>query len=208
MTPEAPSRTSITGVILAGGQGRRMGGQDKGRLLCAGRPLVEWAITALAPQVSTLLISANRHLDQYRAYGYPVITDQEQEFQGPLAGILSAMTAARSHWLLTLPCDDPRPPPDLGVRLAWALTDQNAKLAIATAGGNPQPLYSLLPVTLAGSLSRFLASGERKVVLWHVHHRVALADFSDCPDCFANLNAPDDLRRIERQLLTAQPGLE
>ena len=117
----ASVRPPDVAIVLAGGQARRMGGRDKGLLPFAGRPLVEWAIESLAPQVSTLLISANRNLDAYGAYGFPVVADLEQGFQGPLAGILSAMRAARTAWILTLPCDGPQPPPDLGARLAQAV---------------------------------------------------------------------------------------
>lgn len=198
MNLEPPSKQSITGVILAGGQARRMGGQDKGLLPFAGRPLVEWVIAALAPQVTTLIISANRNIDRYGTYGFPVVTDLEQEFQGPLAGFLSAMNAARSTWILTLPCDGPQPPPDLGARLAQATIDQNAELAVAATGNRRQPVHALLPVSLSSSLRDFLAAGKRKVDLWYDRHRVALADFSDQPDCFVNLNAPEDAQRLEQ----------
>lgn len=178
-----------------------MGGQDKGLLPFAGRPLVEWVIEALAPQVTTLIISANRNLERYRAYGFPVITDLEQGYQGPLAGFLGAMNAARTDWLLTLPCDGPQPPPDLGARLAEALIEQDAELAVAITGGRRQSVHALLPVSLSDSLRVFLASGERKVDLWHDRHRVALADFSEQPDCFANLNSFEEARRLEQAFI-------
>ncbi|WP_295403616.1 molybdenum cofactor guanylyltransferase MobA [uncultured Thiocystis sp.] len=205
MTIAPPSKLSITGVILAGGQARRMGGRDKGLLPFAGRPLVEWAIESLAPQVSTLLISANRNLDAYGAYGFPVVADLEQGFQGPLAGILSAMHAARTAWILTLPCDGPQPPPDLGARLAQAVIEQDAELAVAVAGARRQSVHALVPVALSESLRDFLAAGERKVDLWHARHRVALVDFSDRPGCFANLNAPEDACALEPAFIQALP---
>ena len=193
-----PASASITGVILAGGQARRMGGDDKGLLPFAGHPLVEWAIESLIPQVGDLLISANRHLDIYAAYGFPVVPDLEPGFQGPLAGVLCAMMSARTDWILTLPCDGPRPPADLCECLAEALIEQDAELAVATDGNRTQPLYALLPVALADSLRGFLAGGERRVESWQARHRVALADFSDRPNCFVNLNTPEDLRALER----------
>ncbi len=193
-----PERASITGVILAGGQARRMDGRDKGLLPFAGRPLVEWVIESLRSQVGDLLISANRHPDIYAAYGVPVVPDLEPGFQGPLAGVLSAMNSVRTDWILTLPCDGPRPPSDLCERLADALVKADAGLAVATDGNRTQPLYALLPVALADSLRGFLAGGERRVESWQSRHRVALAGFSDRPDCFVNLNTLADLRELER----------
>ncbi len=200
-----PAKQSITGVILAGGRARRMGGRDKGLLPFAGRPLVEWVIEALIPQVATLLISANRNLDRYGAYGFPVVTDLEQGFQGPLAGFLSAMTAAPGDWILTLPCDGPRPPPDLGARLAQAVAEQGSELALATVCARRQPVYALLPVSLSGNLRDFLASGERKVDLWYDRHQIGLADFSDQADCFANLNSLKEARALEQAFIQRLP---
>lgn len=193
--PPTPDR--ITGLILAGGQARRMGGLDKGLVTFAGRPLVEWCIEALAPQVGALLISANRNIDRYAAYGYPVIEDCIPGFQGPLAGFLGGLRAARTQWLLTLPCDGPYPPPDLARRLAQALVECQADLAVATDGERRQSIHALLPVSLAEDLEAFMATGERKVELWQNRHRVALADFEDRPGGFGNLNSLDEIRRLE-----------
>ncbi len=183
---------AITGVILAGGQARRMGGVDKGLVPFAGRPLVEWVIEALRPQVGALLINANRNTERYAGYGLEVIADLEPGFQGPLAGIRSAMQAARTPWIVILPCDGPCPAPDLVQRLSLALHDQDAELAVACDGARMQPVHALLPVSLAASLDAFLAGGERKVDLWYARHRLALADLSDRPDCFFNINRPGD----------------
>lgn len=183
----------MTGVILAGGRAQRMGGQEKGLMLFANRPLVEWAIAALQPQVTTLLISANRQLARYASYGFPVVTDEVAGFAGPLAGILSAMTAAPTPWLLTMPCDAPHSPLDLGQRLAQAITAENATLAVATVGEQRQPLHALLPVALAADLGEYLASGERRVGSWYARQRVAWVDFSDQPAAFINLNTADEL---------------
>jgi molybdopterin-guanine dinucleotide biosynthesis protein A len=188
-----PTRASITGVILAGGQGRRMGGVDKGLALYVGRPLIEWVITALRPQVDALLINANRNLERYARYGVPVIADLAPGFQGPLAGIRSAMRAARTPWIVTLPCDGPYPAPDLVERLVLALSAADAELAVASDGVRNQPVYALLPVRLAASLDDYLAGGERKVALWYARHRVAVADLSDRPESFININTLDAL---------------
>jgi molybdopterin-guanine dinucleotide biosynthesis protein A len=189
---------SITGVILAGGRSSRLGGGDKGLLAFAGRSLVEWVIEALAPQVGELLISANRNLELYARYGLPVIADLDPGFQGPLAGFRRAMRAAGTEWIVTLPCDAPYPAPDLVARLALARCEQDSDLAVATDGRLMQPVHALLPVRLAADLDDFLATGERKITRWYARHRCALVDFSDRPDCFANINTPEDADRLSR----------
>jgi molybdopterin-guanine dinucleotide biosynthesis protein A len=189
---QPPRRDAITGVILAGGRARRMGGLDKGLTPFAGRPLVAWVIEALAPQVGALLISANRNREAYAAFGHPVIADDIEGFQGPLAGIASAMDAARTPWILTAPCDGPFLAPDLAGRLLSALALEDAEIAVAFDGERIQPVYALIPVSLAPSLRGFLAAGDRKTGRWCARHRTALADFSDRPECFANVNSEED----------------
>jgi molybdopterin-guanine dinucleotide biosynthesis protein A len=196
---EEPQRQNITGVILAGGEARRMGGVDKGLLGFAGRPLIERVIDALAPQVSGLVINANRNRERYAAYGYPVIADSMTGFQGPLAGVASAMAAVDTPWILTLPCDGPFPPPELAERLIAALRAEAAEIAVASHGGLIQPVHALIPAALAPDLRVFLASGQRKVGRWYARHRTARADFSDRPGCFANINSAEDSRRLERE---------
>ncbi len=195
-----PTRNNITGVILAGGKARRMGGQDKGLISFGGRPLVAWVVAALRTQVGTLLINANRNTETYTALGYPVIADRTPDFQGPLAGIASAMAMVETPWILTLPCDGPFPPTDLAQRLARALTQANAEVAIARDTERLQPTHALLSVALAPSLQRYLAAGERRLDTWQSQHRRALADFSDCPLAFANINNLQDVPRLEAQI--------
>ena len=182
----------ITGVILAGGRGRRLGGQDKGLIPFGGRPLVAWIIAALQPQVGRILINANRNTEAYGALGYPVVGDHLAGYQGPLAGIATAMAVAETPWILTLPCDGPHPPADLAQRLAAALTQTDAEIAVARDAERVQPVHALLPVALAPSLHRYLAAGERRLDAWQAQHRLALVDFSDCPLGFFNLNTPED----------------
>ncbi len=193
-----PAAPDITGVVLAGGAGRRLGGVDKGLMPFRGRPLVEWVIEALRPQVGALVISANRNLELYAAYGLPVVTDCGPGFQGPLAGIHRAMQAARTPWIITLPCDGPYPAPDLVERLSLALADQDADLAVAADGARIQPVQALLPVRLAPDLAAWLAAGERRVSAWYARHRMAVADLSDRPDAFLNLNTPEEALALER----------
>lgn len=200
METQSPIPETITGVILAGGRARRMGGVDKGLAPFAGRPLIEWVIDGLTPQVGNLLINANRNKDQYGSYGHPVISDASADFQGPLAGFVSAMAAAETQWIATVPCDGPFLAPELVARLCTAVDREQAEIAVATDGLRMQPVYALLPVSLAASLRQFLAEGERKIDLWYSRHRVALADLSDRPDSFVNINSRQDSARLERQV--------
>lgn len=199
MTAIPPER--ITGVILAGGAGRRMNGRDKGLHPFGGRALVEWAIDALAPQVGSMLISANRNLDSYGRYGLPVVRDSAPGFNGPLAGVLSAMRSARTPWILTLPCDAPFPPRDLAQRLGAEIAKRSVDLAIAIDGTRRHSLHALLPTALVSDLADFLAAGDRKVGLWQSRHQVAEVDFSDCPEAFLNLNTPDEAREAEARFI-------
>ncbi len=197
-TPPAPS--DITGVILAGGRGRRMGGVDKGLVKLAGRPLIEWVLDALAPQVGALLINANRHREIYAGYGVPVIADADAELNGPLAGMLSALRAARTDWILTVPCDGPLLPPDLASRLIAALASDDASLATVTERERIHPVYALMPVSLEPELSADLAAGTRKVADWVARRGPALADFGDRPQAFSNINSAEDVARLTAQL--------
>jgi molybdenum cofactor guanylyltransferase len=196
MIREPPSSPTITGVILAGGRGRRMGGLDKGLIELDGRPLIEWVMAALAPQVGELMISANRNQEIYERYRLEVVTDTKPGYQGPLAGMLSAMEAARTNWILTVPCDGPFLAPDLVRRLTDAIIEHQADVAAAAVGERLQPVYTLQPVALAPALLRFLAAGERKVEEWLRRHRLAVADFDDQPMRFANINSPEDAERF------------
>jgi molybdenum cofactor guanylyltransferase len=170
-----------------------MGGLDKGLIEFGGRPLIEWVITALRPQVGALLISANRNQERYARYGIPLVRDLQQGFQGPLAGIAAALRAAGTDWILTLPCDGPCPAPDLAMRLAAALGAADAELAVASDGVRMQPIHALLPVRLAASLEDYLGEGGRKVEHWYARHHLALADLRDRPESFINLNTLDEL---------------
>ena len=196
-----PNRETITGVILAGGQARRMGGRDKGLVVFRGRRLVEWVIAALGPQVAYLTINANRNRQAYESFGYPVVNDRIDGFQGPLAGFASAMAAVATPWIVTVPCDGPFLAPDLVERLCGALLRDGAEVAVASDGQRMQPVYALLPVALAPSLHAFLAAGERKIDLWYGRHRVALADLSDRPESFANINSEGDAALLQEGVL-------
>jgi molybdenum cofactor guanylyltransferase len=191
-----PTRQEITGVILAGGRGRRMGGLDKGLIELAGRPLVEQVVNALAPQVQTILINANRNAEIYARYGYPVVADDLHDYQGPLAGLVAAMAVATTPWFLSVPCDAPYPHPELASRLTAVLQQNRAELAIAHDGSRLQPIYALIPVTFASDIRIYLNSGERRIGYWYTTHRMAIADFSDSPAYFRNINSPEEWENL------------
>jgi molybdenum cofactor guanylyltransferase len=193
------NKHDVTAVILAGGKGRRMDGQDKGLVELASRPLIEYVIAAIKPQVESIIINANRNQLLYSRYGYPVIADELDDYQGPLAGFYSAMRIAAGSHIVTMPCDGPLLPGDLVERLIAALHVEKAEIAVAHDGERMQPVYSLIPVALMNSLDRFLGTRERKVDLWYKQHRVALADFSDCPETFRNINTAEQRNKLQEE---------
>jgi molybdopterin-guanine dinucleotide biosynthesis protein A len=194
----------ITAVILAGGKARRMGGEDKGLIELHGRPLLDYIISAVRPQAGHILINANRNLDRYREFGYPVVADIMGDFFGPLAGMASGMQASSTPYILTLPCDSPYVPPDLAGRLYRAMTAANAEISVAHDGVRLQPVFVLLRCELLPGLLEYLEGGGRKIDSWFTRQRLAYADFSDVPDTFLNLNSPADLPVIERLLAQRQ----
>lgn len=206
-TDQRFARASITGLVLAGGQARRMGGDDKGLIELAGRPMIEHVLQALEPQVGSLMINANRNLERYAAYGHPVVADELAGFLGPLAGVASAMPHLATEFLLTVPCDAPLLSSDLARRLVDACLTARADLAVASDGQRLQPVFMLLRSTVAPSLRAYLEGGGRKIDTWFAQVRLAQADFSDEPDCFVNVNEPAERQRIEARLVsTRAPG--
>jgi molybdopterin-guanine dinucleotide biosynthesis protein A len=194
-------RDQITGLILAGGRSRRMGGLDKGLVRFRERRLIDHVLAAINPQVGSVLISANRNIKDYAALAHPVLQDTRPHQAGPLAGIEAGMTAATTPYLLITPCDAPLVGADLGARLFAALPDAGAspgRLAVVHDGERIQPLFCLIEVALLPSLTAYLRSGERKVDRWFETHPMACVDFSDCPERFANLNTLKELMVMER----------
>ena len=177
-----------------------MGGVDKGLVSVNGRPMIAWVIDVLRPQVSDMLINANRNLDRYREFGYSVIDDGDEEFRGPLAGIASGLSAAASKYAVFAPCDSPLVCDDLVARLGAALELEGARIAVAHDGNRLQPVFALLERSLLDDLVRYLDSGGRKIDRWYDEHGYAQADFSDVADSFANINAPDEQRALEQKL--------
>jgi molybdenum cofactor guanylyltransferase len=187
----------ITAVILAGGQGRRMGGQDKGLIEIDGKPLVAILIDRLERQSVDIVINANRNHDRYRQFGYPVVSDRLDDYQGPLAGFASAMNAVDTRYILTLPCDGPRLADDYVARFIAAAAGQQPGVLVAFDGERLQPVHALIRVDLLPSLERFLASGERKIDRWYAEHDFQRVDFSDCADMFRNINTPSDQESLQ-----------
>jgi molybdenum cofactor guanylyltransferase/molybdopterin-guanine dinucleotide biosynthesis protein MobB len=187
------SRPSVTGVLLAGGQARRMGGIDKGLANYRHKPLISYALKILKPQVDTLLINANRNIDSYQAFGYQVITDSLDNFCGPLAGMLSAMQIVDTDYILTAPCDSPNISSQLRQRLMESLILEQADIAVAFDGERLQPVFCLISCRLKDDLQAYLAEGGRKIDLWFERYKLAIVDFSDQQDTFVNFNHLEDL---------------
>ncbi|MFG6179210.1 molybdenum cofactor guanylyltransferase MobA [Halomonas sp. THAF12] len=188
-------RDALTGLVLAGGQGRRMGGRDKGLAPFAGRPLVCHARAPLVGRVAELLINANRHADAYTEWGDRVIGDVEAGYQGPLMGIYSGLRAATTDWVVVVPCDSPSLPNDLVARLVGGRG--KADIAVAHDGERLHPVVALIRRSLADDLAQALAAGERKIDRWYARHAWQPVDMSDCVEAFANLNTEADRRRLE-----------
>lgn len=215
-------KESITAVVLAGGRGMRMGGVDKGLQLFGGTALAHHALQRLALQVGSIMINANRNIEAYEAFGTTVVSDDNAlgEFAGPLAGMITGLQNCQTPYLLTVPCDAPLFPADLAARLAFALRNDSADIAVACADEStsaddsittrklisdekmyrPQPVFSLMKVSVLKSLLDFTQSGGRKVSEWMARCQVALVPFNeshDAPDAFFNANTLAQLHRAQ-----------
>jgi molybdopterin molybdotransferase len=195
-------RAAITGVVLAGGLGRRMQGADKGLVALAGEPMVAHVLRALCPQVGAVLLNANRNLERYAGFGHPVIADCLDGYAGPLAGVLSALRRAATEFLLAVPCDAPLLAPDLAARLHAACVSGEADLAVARDARGLQPVFMLLHRRVAPALEDYLGAGGRRVDAWFDRVRVTEVDFSDTPDAFVNVNDADERLRVEERILS------
>ncbi|MEJ6023002.1 molybdenum cofactor guanylyltransferase MobA [Ramlibacter sp. PS4R-6] len=198
--------SEVTGVILAGGRGSRMGGVDKGLQNFNGMPLALATLMRLQPQVGQVLINANRNLSAYESFGVPVWPDVIPDFAGPLAGFLTALERCESSWLVTVPCDTPLFPLDLVERLSAAASAQDADIAMAAAREEDgqlrtQPVFSLLRVGLLESLVVFMNEGGRKIDAWTARHKTVVVPFdrpADPPRAFFNANTLAELHQLEK----------
>ena len=201
-----PDQASITGLILAGGRGTRMAGADKGLQTFNGQRLIDHALQRLTPQVAITAINANRHLPIYQALDVAVWPDKNSNFEGPLAGFLVGLENAATPYVLTVPCDTPFFPMDLAQRLATALHDKSADMAMVSAPSpaepqilRKQPTFCLMHTRLQTSLKDFLAKGGRKIADWASQHTTVLVPFDwphDALDAFSNLNTPEELQAL------------
>lgn len=199
-TGASPAHNPITAVVLAGGQGRRMGGQDKGWVTFRQRPMIEQVLERIRPQVSDLLINANRSLEQYQALGYPVVADREAGYHGPLMGMLTGLSAAKTDWVLFVPCDTPLLPQDLAQKLADGAGQAGTRIAVAHDGERLQPVVALLHRSLLPGLEQWLADGKRKIDLWYQQEGMTEVLFPADGEHFTNLNTDEECRQLEQRL--------
>jgi molybdopterin-guanine dinucleotide biosynthesis protein A len=195
----------ITGLILAGGRGSRMGETDKGLQLFRGKAMVEHVLERFAPQVDETIINANRNLSTYAAYRHRVVPDGIEGFAGPLAGLHVGMQAASSPLIATAPCDSPFLPLNLIARLYDALLAEHADLAVAKTFDQAHPVFCLTKTELEPHLREFLQSGQRKIDKWYASLNVVEVQFDDNVDAFANINTVNELRQLEPDA-SAGPG--
>lgn len=188
----------ISAVILAGGQGRRMGSVDKGLVPLRGRPMVAWVLERLQPQADELLINANQNLERYRELGVPVFADAIGGFAGPLAGLHAGLAQASHPLVVTAPCDSPFLPLDLVARFAGALSAAGADLAVARTFEQTHPVFCLCRREVLPHLEAFLNAGGRKIDRWYETLKVVTVQFDDQPQAFSNINTREELGGFER----------
>ncbi|MBW3697830.1 molybdenum cofactor guanylyltransferase MobA [Vibrio sp. T187] len=187
-----PTQTSW--VILAGGQASRMGGKDKGLVELNGQPLVQYVIDKLSPQTDSILINANRNLDWYRQFA-PVVEDAFPDFPGPLGGIHAGLKHASHDWVGFVPCDSPQINEDLVERFCQQV-EADSDILVAHDGEYKQPVFTLFHKRVLPKLEAFLARGDRKIILLYKECQTSFVDFSDSPNCFVNLNTPEELKQF------------
>jgi len=189
--------TKITGVILAGGLARRMNNQDKGLITYKGRPMVSYAIAALTAIADQTIINANRNKEQYKAFGLPVVADQTDSFDGPLAGVLTAMIYTDADVLIVMPCDSPLIKAEHLQKLLATRATKNADVAVAFDGERLHPVFLAIKTSLKSGLQNYLACGQRKMDRWLEQKKMVKADFSNEPEIFTNINTLTELSELE-----------
>ncbi len=196
----ATQEQTVGAVVLAGGLARRMGGQDKGLIPLANRPMAAWVVTAIKPSVSKLIINANRNQDAYAKLGVEVVADTQEGFLGPLAGLSAGIDALQCHYVFMCPCDSPFLTAELLNRLGYGCLDAGADIAVAHDGSRLQPVFCMVKSSLRDSLNTFLQSGERKIDRWFASEHTVEIDCSDLNCAFENINT-------EEERLAAEAGL-
>lgn len=190
----------VSAIVLCGGRGTRMGGVDKGLVTLVNQPLVQFVLARLKPQVDEIFINANRQIAQYQAFNYPVLSDEDSNFIGPLAGFKLGLQHATHDYLLTVPCDSPFIPADLVTHLSTHLIQHDADIAVASSDGAAHPVVSLCKTAALDSLCAYIASGERRVSAWQKSLRYVEVDFSDAREAFINLNTFEEVAALALKL--------
>ena len=191
------SNDKVTGLILAGGQGRRMGHVDKGLEIFRGKRLVDHVYERFAPQVGGIIINANQNHDAYKTFGVRVVSDAIGNFAGPLAGLHAGLSVSRRPFLASVPCDSPFLPEDLVERLMARLNESRAELAVARTGDQPHPVFCLARRSVLEHLTNFLKGGGRKIDAWYASLDVIEVNFDDRAEAFSNINTREELARFE-----------
>lgn len=191
---------SITGMVLAGGLARRFNSEDKGLIFLLGKPLVSYALEALVKVANPVVINANRNQSEYESLGYKVITDLDQNFSGPLAGVLSVMRQANTELVFSVPCDCPLVNVEVLNRMIEMLDVQQADCCIPFDGERVHPVFLLIRTRLQDDLAAYLGSGERKIDRWLDQHKLAKVDCSDHAEMFLNINTPEQLQDLQERL--------
>ena len=194
--------SSVTGLILAGGKGSRMGGVDKGLQSFRGKRLIDHVYERFAPQVGGIIINANQNQEEYKSFGVRVVSDAIGGFAGPLAGFHAGLSISKRPFLASVPCDSPFLPTDLVERLYKRLDEAGAELAVAKTGEQPHPVFSLMRRTVLDHLNDFLKGGERKIDAWYATLSAVEVAFDDEPEAFSNINTREELQSWEN----APPG--
>jgi molybdopterin-guanine dinucleotide biosynthesis protein A len=189
----AVSASAISGIVLAGGLGRRMGGVDKGLQPLRGKPMVEHVLARLSPQVDEIIINANQNAEAYGRFGHRVIGDDIAGFAGPLAGLHAGLKAARNSLVVTVPCDSPFLPSDLVSRLSKEI--KNNDISVAKTGAQAHPVFALVRKSVLPNLEAFLAGGGRKIDAWYGSLKYVEVLFDDEADAFRNINTLEELGR-------------
>ena len=196
---------AVSSIILAGGRATRMGGVDKGLVVLQQEALTAHVIARLKSQVDEIFISANREIETYKTFGYPVLQDANADFIGPLAGFFLGLQNAQYDYVLTVPCDSPSLPLDLAERLLSGMSASGADIAVASSDENSHPVFCLMKKSVLPSLLAYIERGERKVSAWQKSQQLVEVDFSDCSEAFTNLNTFDDLAAVELKLNALSP---
>jgi len=191
------NQTKIAGVILAGGRARRMNNQDKGLVNFNGRPMISYALAALVPVVDEVFINANRNLELYQQFGHRVITDQTDNFDGPLAGVLAAMSYTEAERLVVIPCDSPLIKAEHVQKMIITLEESDADVTVGFDGTRLHPVFFAVKTNLKSSLHDYLAIGQGKVMAWLAEQALVQVDFSNEPELFSNINTLDELIALE-----------